>query len=68
MYGKPKSEETRKRISEIQIKLTQEQVIEIREKYATGKYKQTQLAKEYLVSDPTISHVVNFKGVYAKIV
>ena len=39
-------------------KLSPAQVAEIREKYATGKYKQEQLAKEYNVCQQAISKVV----------
>lgn len=64
MYGKHPSEETRQKISKIQIKLTQEQVIEIREKYSTGNYSHRKLAKEYNISSCTIGSVINFRGVY----
>ncbi|MHC4444262.1 MAG: hypothetical protein ACYTF1_22195 [Planctomycetota bacterium] len=39
-------------------KLNPAQVEEIREKYATGKYKQEQLAREYNVCQQAISKVV----------
>lgn len=40
------------------VKLTVEQVIEIRRKHATGQYKLKQLAPEYGVSMVTISEIV----------
>ena len=65
-YGvKQSSEHIQKRI-ENQIKLTQEQAIEIREKYFTGNYEQKNLAKEYFTSESTISKVVNYKSPYKK--
>ena len=39
-------------------KLNPAQVAEIREKYANGKYKQEQLAREYKVCQQAISKVV----------
>ena len=39
-------------------------VIEIREKYATRKYKMSELAKEYMVHRQSISNVVNYKHAY----
>jgi hypothetical protein len=44
-----------------QHKLTEEEVIEIREKYATGQYIQQELADEYGVAGNTISYIVNRK-------
>ena len=62
--GKPKSEEHRKNIAKVQIKLNELQVIEIREKYSTGKFTYKQLAIEYFVGTTTITRVLNFQGVY----
>ena len=42
-------------------KLTEQQVLEIRADWATGKYTQKQLAKKYDVSIPTISRIINRK-------
>ena len=39
-------------------KLKKWQVLEIRAKYAIGKYTQKQLAKEYNVSLSTINHII----------
>jgi len=43
-------------------KLTEANVLEIRELYATGKYHQKHLADMFGVSRPQISHVVNNKN------
>ena len=43
------------------VKLKEWQVLKIRAKYATGKYTQNELAKEYNVSISTISFIVNRK-------
>jgi len=40
--------------------LTNEQVIEIRDKYKTGKYSQRDLAKEYSVTQVNIWYIVNY--------
>ena len=64
--GIKKSEETKLKMSNSRIKLTKEQVFEIREKYSTGKYKQVELSKEYFVDYSTISNVVNFKKAYKR--
>lgn len=42
-------------------KVTNEQVVEIRRLYKTGKYKQVALAKQFNVSPRTISGIVNFQ-------
>jgi len=42
-------------------KLTEQQVLEIRADWATGKYTQKQLAEKYNVSRPHISRIVNRK-------
>ena len=44
-----------------QRKLTSEQVKEIREKYATGKYLQTYLAVIYGVTNTNISEIVRYR-------
>jgi len=62
--GRKHSQETKNKMSKWQIKLSKEQVSEIREKYATGNYRQRKLADEYLVSRDTIIRVINHKGVY----
>ena len=62
--------EYKKHLDEIHmqnIKITdQKQLLEIRNKYATGKYTQKKLAVEYLVCAATICDIVNFKGGYKK--
>jgi len=78
--GKIRSEESRKRYSEarrkfrgtpndsgIKRKITPEQAIEIREKYATKNYKQIELAEEYKVTQGTIHDVINYKNAYKQI-
>lgn len=42
--------------------LTKKKVLEIRSKYATGKYKQKELAEEYKVTSATVSDVICFKS------
>lgn len=66
MYGKHHSEETKQKMRDSRIKFTQAQAIEIREKYFTGNYTQTELAKEYFTSRSIISNVINFKRSYKK--
>lgn len=68
--GHSNSEEARRKNSISQkknrkkVKLTDEQVIEIRQKYTTGKYSLHKLSKEYPVSRETIKSVVSFRGAY----
>jgi len=50
------------------VKLSDQQLIEIREKYSTGNYSQRKLAKEYFVSQPTIERIINFKNAYENII
>jgi len=59
--GRKHSEETKNKISIAHNKLTEIQVEEIRKKFATGNYYYRELAEEYMVSDRTISNVVNFR-------
>ena len=42
-------------------KLDNDQAVEIRRLYATGVYRQVDLAREYGVSQPQISKIVNNK-------
>lgn len=42
-----------------QAKLTAQQVLEIREKFASGSYTKVQLGKEYGVTDPLIGKIVS---------
>jgi group I intron endonuclease len=42
-------------------KLTEEKVKEIRIKYATGKHKQTDIAKEHGIDGATVCEIVNYK-------
>ena len=44
-----------------QVKLTEKQVLDIRAKYATGKYSQRKLAKEFNVSQGVISQITSRK-------
>ena len=53
------SEEANKHIIKPQIKFNKDQVLEIREKYAKGGFKQIELAEEYLCSQSVISKIVN---------
>jgi len=62
--GRKHSEETKKKMSAWQIKFSDEQVAEIRNKFSTGNYKQVDLAEEYKVSRDTIGRIINHKGVY----
>lgn len=66
--AKNKSEETRRKLSESRCgekhplaKLNLNQVKEIRIKYTTGKYTHKGLAKEYMVSKSTITHIISYK-------
>jgi len=67
LYGKHPSEENKRKISEANIKLNNNQVSEIRVKFKTGRYTQTQLGLEYFVTHSTIHRVVNYKGAYVNI-
>ena len=60
--GKHLSKEIKLKISETQRRLSNQQALEIREKYTTNQFKQIDLAKEYLVSQVTISRIINFQG------
>jgi len=64
LKGNIMSEETKKKMSDTHRKLSDEQVNEIREKYATGKYKQRELVEEYLIGATAINNIINFKGAY----
>ena len=64
----PLSEETKKKISKAnsgenngRAKLNWEQVRKMREEYATGEYKQKDLAKKYNINSATISQIINNK-------
>ncbi len=64
----PHSEEAKQKISKAnsganngQAKLTWDEVVEIREKYASGKYYQKELAEKYGLSPAYISSIVNYK-------
>ncbi|MCD2345816.1 NUMOD3 domain-containing DNA-binding protein [Clostridium guangxiense] len=46
------------------MKLNQNQISEIREKYATGEYNHKKLAEEYNIGGTTVSYIVNCKGAY----
>ena len=68
MYGKQLSEDHKNKLSAskkgMHMKFSNSQIIEIREKYATGNYKQIELAKEYSAGMRTISDIINFKRAY----
>ncbi|HEY5563426.1 MAG TPA: NUMOD3 domain-containing DNA-binding protein [Clostridiaceae bacterium] len=64
MYGKHHSEERKRKISESNKKITDDQVIEIREKYKSGTYTQRELADEYSTTKPLIGRIINYKGAY----
>jgi len=66
MYGKHHSKETKDKISKSAIKLNNEQIIEIREKYISGDYTYEQLANEYNVGHTTIGRIIKFNDTYAK--
>jgi len=69
--GRIFSEETKLKISESHkgknMALNSEQIVEIREKYATGEYKQYELAEIYFVTKQTINNVVNYKYAYKNV-
>jgi len=61
------TEESRKKMSDsAKSKLTDIQLLEIREKYDTGNYSCVTLAKEYPVSQGTIFNIISYKHAYAK--
>ena len=59
-YGKPKEEQTSRRRhgGNFRQKITEAQRQEIREKYATGAFTQTQLAVEYGVTQARVSDII----------
>lgn len=61
-YGKKHTKEVKKKISgenSVHSKLTKKEVIEIRQKYDTGKYTHQELANEYKVSRRNINSIIN---------
>jgi len=65
MFGKNHSEETILKLSGengSNVKLTEKQVIEIKNKYIPKIYSQSMLAKEYNVSRSMIEHILNGKS------
>jgi group I intron endonuclease len=69
MFGKHHSDKSKKKISEAKkgkrvgednhsAKLSWILVKEIREKYATGNFFQRQLAEEYGINQPSVSHII----------
>lgn len=62
------SEATRKKMSDALRILVDEQVIEVRKKYASGTYTYLELAQEYKVGETMIGNIVKFRGVYANII
>jgi len=66
--GRKKTEEEIKKHIDSSRKLTDEQVIEIRNKYSMGNYTLTKLAEEYFVSYSVVQKIVNFTGLYKNII
>lgn len=60
--GKPKSAEHSTNIARARRRLTEAQVTEIRDRYATGSVLQSELAAEFGVHQGTISNVVRGRG------
>lgn len=60
-WARKNPEKVRRGSANNKAKLTEKQVAEIREKYASGKYTQTQLSGEYQISQQVISKVINKK-------
>jgi group I intron endonuclease len=67
LYYKQKGEHVRKYKKKYN-KLSDDIIDEIRKKYLTGKYTQTELGKEYSITQQTVSKIVNYKGciIYSK--
>jgi len=65
-FGKSHTKETKKKMSDYRTKLNKNQVLEVRNKYATGEYTYYKLAEEYPVSYATISNIINHKFQYNK--
>ena len=61
------SEETKDILRLVNTKINEEQRIEIREKYITGNYTQSELGREYNVTGTTISDVINYRGIHASL-
>jgi len=61
------SSETKQKLSEFNKAFSYEQAEQIRIKYATKKYPQYMLAKEYLTSQSVISNIINYKSGYNKV-
>lgn len=66
LKGRKLSLGTKHKISRSLKKLSDKQIQEVREKYATGQYTQEQLAKEYNVDSSMISRIVNYKSQFRK--
>ena len=62
--GHRASKETKHKMSEAKIKLSNEQIIKIREKYLTGEFTYKKLANIYEVSKTTINSILNYKNAY----
>ena len=67
MYGLHRTDKMKQILSEANAKITSIQAKKICEKFSTGEYTQTLLAKEYSVSRRTIGNVVNHKYNYMKV-
>lgn len=74
-YGKTHNKETLINIRKTKIKngtlgkkkyLTEQQISDVRSKYATGNYTYSQLGKEYLLHNETIKNIITYKRAYAK--
>lgn len=66
-YGKKQSIEVIEKRTRSRIRLNENQIKKIREKYMTGEYTHRQLAKEYSVSQTMIKRIINREGIYNKI-
>jgi len=68
MYGKQLSKDHKEKLGKSKkgnnIRFNPDEVAEIREKYASGKYKQIELAREYSVGRGIIGEIINYKDAY----
>jgi len=66
-YGKHHTEKSKEKMRETRGSLNVEQIVEIREKYATGNYTHVKLAKEYSIARSVIGRIINHEGAYKTI-
>jgi len=62
--GKHHSGDSKQKMSKVQRKFTDQQIIEIRKQYDSGDYYQYELAEKFSCDRTVINKIVNYKGAY----